>query len=181
MALIAAGDPLYLSFEDRIVYFMRNCRQVHFSEFCLKLQIVSEDQLELAMRELASICWVIQGCLVLKSSIVYDRNWRPGMVVPPATQAPATGAALTATIKQRGMADRVQMSREYILTQFQHSRIVYRDELNEVLQLELEPLEEILSELANKSQVDTNETRANGIPKGGRWEWKLESSTQLQQ
>ena len=37
MALIATGDPLYLSFEDRVVYFLRNCRQVSLTDLVLEV------------------------------------------------------------------------------------------------------------------------------------------------
>lgn len=178
MALIATGDPLYLSFEDRLLYFMRNCRQIHLSELCRKLQVVDQDQLEVAIRELAAMCWVVQGCLVLKSSIVYDRNWRIGMAVPSATTAPSSSAS---SARPRGTVDRVQLGREYLLTQFHQRRIIYRDEVNALLQLELEPLEELLNELATKNTEEDEQVQARGIPKGGQWEFKISTDNTLQQ
>ena len=67
-SMIATGDPLFLSFDERLLHFMRNCRVVHMRELCTKMQIVSDAQLDHAVQLLASMCWVVQGCWVLKRS-----------------------------------------------------------------------------------------------------------------
>ena len=91
------------------------------------------------------------------------------MVVHPATQAPAA-MSIGGRSAIRGVADRIQLAREYLLTQFHKSRIVYRDEINAVVQLELEPLEELLTELATLKK-DSAEDRSCI-----RWEFRWAAS-----
>jgi hypothetical protein len=189
-SLNATGDSLYLTFEERLLYFMRNCRVCLLSELCLKMGIIDEEQLETALSFLCQMCWVVQGCLVLKSSIVYDRKWKPGMIVASAIQAPNTeGINPNQFQSQRGkggmggngIAERVQLCREFILTQFHSQRNIYRDELMTLLQLELEPLDELLNELAVKKPLEINQIKQQGIPRGAQWEWKIKTDHSIKQ
>jgi len=175
-SLIATGDPLYLTFDERILYFMRNCRLVHCSDLCIKMNIHTEDKLEAAIRELSNICWIVQGCWVLKSGIVFDRSWRPGLPVPSPTLSVTTSVSgATAGMRFRRVAPRQQLSREYLLTQFAKNRVVYRDELQKIMQIEVEHMDELLNELAVKKDVSEEQMEKGGIARGAMWEWKLDT------
>lgn len=173
--MIATGDPLYLSFDERLLYFMRNARMVHFAELCVKMQIVHDTQMEHALQLLSQMCWMVQGCWVLKSAIVYDRNWRPGVPVPHPTLAAAHTGMSAAGRASRPVSDRVQLAREYLLTQFARRRVQYRDELLQTVQLELEPLDELLNEIARCTSLSAQQQQAQGLASRAQWEWKIDT------
>lgn len=176
--MIATGDPLYLSFDERLLYFLRNARMVHFGELCVKMQIVQEQQMEHALHLLSQMCWLVQGCWVLKSAIVYDRSWRPGVPVPHPTMA-AAHSNMSSARASRPVSDRVQLSREYLLTQFARRRVQYRDELLQTVQLELEPLDELLNELARCIPVTSQQQQEQGVASQAQWEWKINTDNTI--
>lgn len=177
-SMIATGDPLYLSFDERVLHFMRTARMIHFSELCIKMQIVHEQQMEHALHLLASMCWLVQGCWVLKSAIVYDRNWKIGTPVPHPTLA-AAHSSMSSSRASRPVADRVQLSREYLITQFARRRVQYRDELLQTVQLELEPLDELLNELARCTTVSAQQQAEQGVASRAQWEWKINTDNTI--
>lgn len=176
--MIATGDPLYLSFDDRLLYFLRNARMVHFGELCVKMQIVHEQQMEHALQLLSTMCWLVQGCWVLKSAIVYDRSWRPGVPVPHPTMA-AAHSNMASARASRPVSDRVQLSREYLLTQFARRRVQFRDDLLQTVQLELEPLDELLNELARCVPVTHAQQQDHGVASRSQWEWKIDTDSTI--
>ena len=176
-SMIATGDPLYLSFDERLLYFLRNARMVPFGELCVKMQIVQEQQMEHALQLLSSMCWLVQGCWVLKSAIVYDRSWRPGVPVPHPTMA-AAHANMSSARASRPVSDRVQLAREYLLTQFARRRVQFRDELLQTVQLELEPLDELLNELA-RCTVTSQQQQQEGVASRAQWEWKIDTDNTI--
>lgn len=187
-SMVATGDPLHLNFEERLLHFMRNARVIHMRELCTKMQIGTVQAVEAAVRLMADMCWIVQGCWVLKSSIAFDRSWRPGMPVPPATAAPTSAyahpASAVSSASSRGtrpLAQRIQLARDLLCIEFSRSRVLFRDEVNQVLQLELEELDALLDEVATCVPVSEGQKERQGMAPKAQWEWKLQTDLTLQQ
>ena len=102
------------------------------------------------------------------------------MPVPPPTLASSsTYTSSSSSSRTRAIADRVQLSRDYILCQFARNRVQFRDELLTVLQIELEPLDEILTELAVCTPLTQQQQEQQGVARKAQWEWKMQTDKQM--
>ena len=100
-SLIATGDPYYLTFQQRLLYFLRNCRVITLRELCIKLLIRDAEAMECMLSEMATLCWIVQGCFVLKSAVVYDRNVRAGSEHVPSFISGSSGTVTSGVAGER--------------------------------------------------------------------------------
>lgn len=168
-SMCAAGDenrPL----QERLLHLLRISRIISFRDLCLKLSLRNTSLLDLCLIDVSLMCWVIQGNLVLKSSIVYDRAWKTGNTIKQTGQQVEHTATHSMSRRDDISAqDRAEYAREYLLTLFHRHRVLNRSSLMPVLKLDLEQFDEILNELARPIHAIINGQQTHGV----MWEFRL--------
>ena len=157
---------------DRVLSLLRSTRSLPFYRVLQKLNVRAEST---ASRD---ECWrwcerfgyYVQHSFVLKSVLVFDTH-----LTAQAMETAAHPSIKTERDREKErehshrIPSRLEMARDYLVCQFYHHPVVYRDKVASVIRLDVEQTEERLREMSERRQ---HVSGGAGSGRKGGWEWK---------
>ena len=158
---------------DRVLSLLRSTRSLPFYRVLQKLNVRTEHT---AARD---ECWrwcerfgyYVQHSFVIKSVLVFDTH-----LTAQAMETSASGNIKTERDREKEhrehshrIPSRMEMARDFLVCQFYHQPVVYRDKVASVMRLDVEQTEERLREMSERRQTTEGST---GSGRKGGWEWK---------
>ena len=167
-----AAHSQLASVGDRVLSLLRSTRSLPFYRVLQKLNVRTDNTTgrDECWRWCERFGYYVQHSFVLKSVLVFDTHLNAQ-----AMEASASPTVKTERDRERErehshrIPSRMEMARDYLVCQFYHHSVVYRDKVASVMRLDVEQTEERLREMSERRQ--TVEGGAGSGRKGG-WEWK---------